>query len=42
NGPLGYPTSAQNCTTTNTTCTQTFTGGKITWSAALGARIQPS
>ena len=39
NGPLGYPTSAQNCTTTNTTCTQTFTGGKITWTPSRGAYI---
>lgn len=37
NGPLGYPTSAQNCTLNNTNCTQIFQGGTITWTPAGGA-----
>jgi uncharacterized protein with LGFP repeats/GH25 family lysozyme M1 (1,4-beta-N-acetylmuramidase) len=36
NGPLGYPTSAQNCTLNNTNCTQTFQGGTITWTPTRG------
>ncbi|MFM9429708.1 uncharacterized protein with LGFP repeats [Arthrobacter sp. MP_2.3] len=38
-GRLGYPTGAQTCNTTKTTCTQPFTGGKITWTTTRGAYI---
>ncbi|MHA7191139.1 GH25 family lysozyme [Arthrobacter sp. MDT2-16] len=37
-GRLGYPTSAQTCTTT-TNCKQTFQRGTITWTPTTGARI---
>lgn len=36
NGPLGYPTNAQNCTLNNSYCTQTFQGGTITWTPTNG------
>ncbi|WP_373427568.1 GH25 family lysozyme [Arthrobacter sp. B3I9] len=38
-GPLGYPTGPQTCNTTGTSCTQPFTGGKITWTPTRGAYI---
>ncbi|MGX9900415.1 LGFP repeat-containing protein [Arthrobacter sp. SA17] len=36
-GRLGYPTSPQTCNQTADTCTQQFTGGKITWTPTRGA-----
>ena len=36
-GRLGYPTSAETCTTTN--CRQTYQRGTITWTPTTGARI---
>jgi uncharacterized protein with LGFP repeats len=38
-GALGYPTSSQTCTADRTSCSQSFQGGTITWTAAGGARI---
>ncbi|WP_306909458.1 M43 family zinc metalloprotease [Arthrobacter sp. B3I9] len=38
-GPLAYPTGPQTCNTTGTSCTQPFTGGKITWTPTRGAYI---
>ena len=38
NGPLGYPTGAQSCTLDRSSCTQTFQGGRLTWTAATGVR----
>ncbi|MGX9900419.1 LGFP repeat-containing protein [Arthrobacter sp. SA17] len=38
-GRLGYPTSPQTCNQTADTCTQQFTGGKITWTPTRGAYI---
>jgi hypothetical protein len=37
-GPLGYPLSEEQCDPTSATCTQTFQGGIITWSATGGSR----
>ncbi|MET1156389.1 GH25 family lysozyme [Arthrobacter sp.] len=42
NGPLGYPTSTQNCILNNTNCTQTFQGGTITWTPTGGATTIPN
>ncbi len=36
-GPLGYPTGAEVCTPSHDSCTQTFQGGVVVWSAARGA-----
>jgi uncharacterized protein with LGFP repeats/GH25 family lysozyme M1 (1,4-beta-N-acetylmuramidase) len=38
-GRLGYPTGPQTCNLTNTSCTQPFTGGKITWTPTRGAYL---
>jgi uncharacterized protein with LGFP repeats len=40
NGPLGYPTGTQTCTTGNTSCTQTFQGGKLNWTPLGGIRTE--
>jgi uncharacterized protein with LGFP repeats len=42
NGPLGYPTTTETCTTDQTTCTQQFTGGRLTWTSASGIRRDPA
>jgi uncharacterized protein with LGFP repeats len=36
-GPLGYPTGGEVCTPAHDSCTQTFQGGTVVWSAARGA-----
>ncbi|MCU1512390.1 MAG: lysozyme [Arthrobacter sp.] len=38
NGPRGYPTGTQTCSPDRSSCTQTFQGGKLNWTAAAGVR----
>ncbi|MDD7962152.1 LGFP repeat-containing protein [Microbacterium thalli] len=41
NGPLGYPTSFEECTSTSS-CVQRFEKGSITWTASGGAVVRRS
>ncbi len=38
-GPLGYPTTSENCTLRGSGCNQLFQGGAIYWSPATGAHV---
>ncbi|UKA57521.1 GH25 family lysozyme [Arthrobacter sp. FW306-2-2C-D06B] len=38
-GPLGYPTGPQTCNTNQTSCSQTFQGGKVNWDSTRGTWI---
>ena len=37
-GPLGYPLAPETCTSSSS-CTQTYQGGAISWTATGGARV---
>jgi uncharacterized protein with LGFP repeats len=37
NGPLGYPTGDERCGLVSGGCSQTFTGGSVSWSPTTGA-----
>lgn len=39
-GGLAYPTSSQTCSADRTSCSQSFQGGSITWTASGGAKIR--
>jgi GH25 family lysozyme M1 (1,4-beta-N-acetylmuramidase) len=42
NGALGYPTGTQSCTADRSSCTQTFQGGRLTWTSGAGVRRDPA
>lgn len=41
NGRLGYPTSSETCTSTVSSCSQTFQYGRIDWSSTAGVSVTP-
>lgn len=42
NGALGYPTGTQTCNADRSSCTQTFQGGRLSWTPAGGVRRDPA